>query len=135
MTRMFMALDRLMGRRKLTAMSQLHLYGLFIRHTVQDDDGYASSAQPQSLAMIRYQDTNVSLDSKLRRSWLSLQLCENVLTRLRFKALQSKFATWKYNCNIIEWRLNQGLLEGNKVDEAAVEGLENLHKAPGMDDS
>ena len=36
---------------------------------------------------MRFQVKNVSLDQKLKRSRLSLQLCENLLARLRFKAL------------------------------------------------
>lgn len=135
MSRMFMALDRLVCRRKLTAVSQMHLYSLYIKNLTQNDEEAIESPQVDSLSMMRHQMTNISLDQKLRRSRLSLQLCENVLVRLRFRALQTKFATWKSNCAIIEWRLNQGLLEGNNPDEGAVEGLENLLKGPGMEDS
>jgi hypothetical protein len=135
MSRMFMAIDRLMCRRKLTAVSQMHLYSLYIKHTAHIDEDAADSAHLDSLNTVRHQVRNVSLDQKLKRSRLSLQLCESVLARLRFKALQSKFATWKSNCAIIEWRLNQGLLEGNNPDGTGVEGLDNLLRGPGMEDS
>ena len=130
-----MAIDRLMCRRKLTAISQMHLYSLYIKQTTQNDEEALDAAQVDSLSMVRHQVKNVSLDQKLRRSRLSLQLCENVIVRLQFRALQTKFATWKSNCAIIEWRLNQGLLEGSNRDEGAVEGLESLLKGPGMEDS
>lgn len=135
MSRIFMAIDRLVCRRKLTAISQMHLYNLYIKELTQNDEEGLDSSQLDSLSMMRHQVKNVSLDQKLKRSRLSLQLCENVLVRLRFKALQTKFTTWKSNCAIIEWRLNQGLLEGNTPDDGAVEGLENLLKGPGMEDS
>lgn len=48
----------------------------------------------------------ISLDFRLKRSNLSLHLCKNLLMRIHYKALHRRFNAWKYNCAIIEWRMN-----------------------------
>ena len=44
MSRIFMAVDRLMSRRKLAAVSQMHLYSLYIKHVTQNDEDALDSS-------------------------------------------------------------------------------------------
>ena len=135
-SKIFMAIDRLICRRKLIGMSQLHLYSLCIKEITQNSNDDSTAGDPlhsNNISYLKRHSTSITLDQKLKRSRISLKLCESILVKLRFKALQSKFAHWKSNCAIIEWRLNQGLMEGNpKQSEQTAEQIEILLKENGL---
>lgn len=88
-SKIFMAIDRLICRRKLICMSQLHLYSLCIKEITQNgnEEDSPESLNLNHIAFLKRQGDSITLDQKLKRSRISLKLCESILGRFRFKAL------------------------------------------------
>ena len=88
-SKIFLAIDRLISRRKLIGMSQLHLYSMCIREITQNrnEDEALDNLHLNNIAYLKRHSTSMTLDQKLKRSRISLKLCESILMNFRYKAL------------------------------------------------
>lgn len=91
----FTALDRMMSRRKLHAQTQLHLYSVHVAQTFSPD-GHDDR---------RYSRPS-SLHARVDRCSVATKLALTMLARVEYKNKHRAFRQWKFNCQLVEWRLN-----------------------------